>query len=178
MRPQLHAGGTNVFTKLFEYAQSHFLELITSVPTLIESYEVVDANGASARRYMINDPQSHLETEARPESLQASEANREQNSAQQNQDGSTSYAKGLSGEAGREGDQDAEQSATQRDLAYMQRRYRSKFASTSSATGKLIWVVFCFLESICMSGICSSFPGLSLCSRLHGSLSQLASTQL
>lgn len=46
---------------LLTYSQAHFKDLVTCRPELIESYESVDGNGASVRRYMLNDPDSHIE---------------------------------------------------------------------------------------------------------------------
>ena len=46
---------------IFDTAQQDFVSLLTLLPELVEAYESVDAQGASARRYAIVDPESHIE---------------------------------------------------------------------------------------------------------------------
>ena len=94
----------------------------------------MDANGASARRYMINDPGSHLEAEVIPEKAARPQA--KQGVSQQPQDQSTASVKNVSGTTAEE-EGGGGHTVMQRDLAYMQRRYRSAFASTSSSEGEL-----------------------------------------
>ena len=127
----------HVFTDHFEQAQSHFLDLITSIPELVESYEVVDANGASARRYMINDPQSHLEAEAATQNTKPASLESEQGCPRH--DKNITSAKAVLKTTVTEDKEEEKQSALQRDFDYMQRRYRSGFAITaSSASGKFL----------------------------------------
>lgn len=135
---QLFAGSPAGLEGCFEYASSHFLELITSIPLLVEAYEGVDANGASARRYMINDPKSRIEPTAleishhqapkKPDEPTRIEHIQSQQGRGHGEDAPPSpEEQAVASESKNSG---GEHSA--RDIAYMERRYRSAFASTSA----------------------------------------------
>lgn len=132
------AGARQSFAASFAYPQTHFLSLITSMPELVERYEAVDANGASVRRYMINDPQSHMEmaSNQRDHSAQAEQTPEETKDALAASD--RPERSGFGGpEHAREGQKDhgsEKDGSAWRDIAYMERRYRSRFTSTSSSS--------------------------------------------
>ena len=118
------AGGPCSFSACFKYAESNFLALVTSVPELVEKYETVDGNGASVRRYMINDPDSHLEPDSAFEQHSKSTRQPDQQQEQKNE-----VSKQIGAASGQQ--QVASKTAAQ-DLAYMERRYRSSFTTTTS----------------------------------------------
>ena len=133
--------------QVLRYAESHFQELITSRPDLVESYESVDSNGASVRRYMLIDPQSHIE--AAPEVLGRLKAS------------NTRPAENIEKTAvtARHPTENVETKDVHHPLlvsnervamevAYMQRRFRSALilASTSdSVAGMLLHLLLCLL---------------------------------
>lgn len=100
----------------------------------------MDAHGASARRYMtINDPRSRLEAAASPPKASA-KSGETADLAQQRDESSIALERHQEGneEAAGNGVSNSQRQETlQRDLAYMQRRYRSAFSSTPSKAGKL-----------------------------------------
>lgn len=157
-------------TACFRAAQLDFLPLVTSLPELVESYESVDANGASVRRYMINDPASHLEAEpafsrvtaatqpgtqelawgsktadssSTPQRMPA-QGDAAQSSAEVQAEARESNALSMQPSvSGREPTAEEERptmaGATERDIAYMQRRYRDAFAFEKTG----ILYIFC-----------------------------------
>ena len=106
---------------IFRDAQTEFLALVTSLPELVEAYESVDTAGASARRYMINDPDSRLESQpaatAHPAPAPAAPA----------------PAQGSSGETAVATENAWLPPELEAEIAYLQRRYRSAFLVTSTS---------------------------------------------
>lgn len=133
----LPAGSDEQFKACFEHAQSQFQTLVTLMPELVERYEAVDEGGASVRRYMINDPESHIETVP----AVTGRLNREgplPDAGVHLQDGSDAPDGSLS-KSSRPEARDLAEAMARKDAAYMERRYRSNFAlaSTSSSKGLL-----------------------------------------
>jgi hypothetical protein len=111
---------------VYQYAERNFVALLTSLPELVESYESVDSHGASVRRYMINDPGSHMEVATDPQFQLRTQPH------QENKVGRNSEA--ARWESPREGGSPSiPLAALERDLVYLQRRYRSAFLVTSSS---------------------------------------------
>lgn len=113
---------------MFQHAVQDFAGLVSSLPELVEPYESVDSNGASIRRYMINDPASHLEVALDPSPPPRVPPRAERGAG-------VAVARG--GEWGEGGSGGKPVGVLERDLAYLQRRYRSAFilASSSEAAG-------------------------------------------
>ena len=104
---------------IFRDAQAEFLALVTSLPELVEAYESVDAAGASVRRYMINDPDSRLESQ--PASVPAATSP------------APTPAQGSSSETAVATEIVRLPPELEAEVAYLQRRYRSAFLVTSTS---------------------------------------------
>ena len=132
----ISAGSSTDIAVYFNYASSHFLELVNGIPELIEAYESVDSNGASARRYMVNDPKSHLEPTAASASSMTPKLNgteAQQHGKAQSREASKNMAQASleDDQAAKRSNSDSDIDLVARDMAFMERRYRSAFASTS-----------------------------------------------
>ena len=110
---------------IFRDAQAEFLALVTSLPELVEAYESVDMAGASVRRYMINDPDSRLESQ--PASAPAATAHPAPAPA------APAPAQGSSGETAVAIETARLPPDLEAEVAYLQRRYRSAFMVTSTS---------------------------------------------
>lgn len=134
----LGAGTTqaNLVAQVFRHAQASFLELVTSVPELLEAYESVDEHGASLRRVMINDPDSQilltdsLSARIGSQAAASSSAGIEQAASQQTMPQSSTLADTAHA--------DIANAAWQAEICYLERKYRTalKVALVSDQKGK------------------------------------------
>jgi len=125
----LSAGEVPQLVPVYQHAEQNFVALLTSLPNLVESYESVDSNGASVRRYMINDPSSHLEVTTDPQARSFTQQHQEDEPGRDSKAG----RRGTPAEGGSPSAPSIPLTALDRDLAYLQRRYRSAFLVASSS---------------------------------------------